>query len=465
MLKWIKARWAGRTNDDILRHGAIHFFFFGTVTIVNIAARKYVSGTLTIEDYGVFTALLAFYSILAQPFNVMQMIITKNMSYRLGRGETADALGYFRWIFKLFVFISFCAMLCILIFSPFLQEQYQLPTLFSVLVVVGMFFVASITYCYAGALQAFQKFGVFGFINTLAACVKILFCYVLLHLFFGDIFPAPVAVSQSLVHITRISAGFINRFDTPMLAILLSMCAFAVLSAIAFKRITRGVTVSPPCETQGHVRALVREFFPIFILFFAFSLFRNIDEYMARRFLSEFDNGLYGALATVAKSSIFLMSSIAFVTFPKFAAHADDLLASRRILYKSLLLGAISISALFVLILLFPELLMRGLTHSKYLSAAPYLKYFFLAFVPYPVVFIFVNYFIVHRDWRYILMLLGFTLLVVPAYELYSGTISEILHVLGISGYIILTFSLVYWLRKTRIQRPPRAEGQPGGRL
>ena len=470
MFNWIQKRWANRTSDNILRHGAIYFFFVGTTTIVNIAFRKYASVNLVIEDYGVFTALLAFYAILAQPINVMQMVVTKNMAYYLGHGKTADAAGYFKWVFKIFVLITLAGVICLLAFSPLLREQYQLPTEFSILLIAVMFFLAGVANCCTGALQAFQRFGAIGLINTLVSCIKVLSCYLLLHLFFGDIFPAPVAVSESLLYATRISVGFLNRFDIPLLAILIAMTALIVFSAFVLRKIMRGapalsgtLSAAPdmpdmpnvPGGWRDRVYSLMREFLPIFILLLIFSIIRNIDEYMARRFLSEFDNGLYGALSTVAKSSIFFMTSIAFVTFPKFAAHADDPYVSRRLLYKSLLMGGSATLAFFVPILLFPDYLIQVLTHAKYLAAAPLLKYFYLAFIPYPFIFIFVHYFIVHRDWWYTLILLCSLVLLAPAYEFYNGAIHEILLVLGGTGYTILAFSLVYWLRRGRQPRTP----------
>jgi O-antigen/teichoic acid export membrane protein len=162
---------------------------------------------------------------------------------------------------------------------------------------------------------------------------------------------------------------------------------------------------------------------------------------MARRFLTEFDNGLYGALSTVAKSSIFLVHTINFVTFPKFALHRDSMQASRRIMYKSLVLGSATTCALFVLILVFPESIIEILTHSKYLDAVPYLKYFFLAFMPYPFIFIFINYFIVHRDWRFTFTLTASLFLLFLAYESFHSSINEILLVLGGAGYTLFIAS------------------------
>jgi len=444
------ARRALYASDGILRHGAVYFFFFGATTVINIGFRKYASVNLSIEDYGVFTALLAFYSILAQPFGALQMIITKKMSYHIGKGEAGAAIGYFKWIFKVFVFFSLCGVLLALILSPFLQEQYQLPTQFSVMIVIAMFFLANIANCYTGALQAFQRFGAIGCINTIAACIKLGACYILLHLFFGDIFPAPVVVRQSLLQAVRISVGIVNRFDIPMLAVFVSMGALLLLNALALGRVQKG-----SCAPEGggyRLADLAREFFPIFILYLAFSFFRNIDEYMARRFLTEYDNGLYGALATVAKSTIFLIHSVNFVTFPKFASHMDDMRASRRILCKGLLISLLAILAFFMLVLIMPELLLQALTHTKYLSAAPSLKYFFLAFAPYPLIFIFIHYFIVHRDWRYAFILIASLILFVFAYELRHSTIGDILWVLGGAGYALLAFSLAYWLRRTRVR-------------
>jgi len=439
-------------SDNILRHGAIYFFFFGATTIINIAFRKYSAVNLSIEDYGIFTALLAFFSIITQPFGALQMIITKQMSWQLGQNKPDLAIGYFRWILRIFVILAICGSILILILSPFLREQYQLPTWFSIFIVILMFFLSSIANCYTGALQAFQHFAIIGTINILSACAKLGACYILLHLLFGDIFPAPVAVSQSLLPLIRISVGVINRFDIPLLAVLFSIVFLVFANIFFFRRDTAARAaanaVLPQTDRTQLFASLMRDFLPIFILYVSFSLFRNIDEYMARRFLSEFDNGLYGALATVAKSSIFLVNAITFVTFPKFASHRDNVIATRRIMAKALILGALAVLSFFALVLLFPELLLQVLTHTKYLSAVASLKYFFFAFMPYPMILIFINYFIVHHDWRYTISLAVSIAAAIAAYELFHATMHEILLVLGITGYTILAFSFIHWLRQ-----------------
>jgi len=438
------------TSDNILKHGAIYFSFFGATTVVNIAFRKYAAVNLNIEDYGIFTALLAFFSIITQPFGALQMIITKQMSWQLGQNRPALAIGYFRWIFRVFVFLAICGSVIILALSPFLQEQYQLPTWFSIAVVILMFFLSNIANCYTGALQAFQHFAAIGIINVLATCAKLGACYVFLHLLFGDIFPAPVAVSRSIMPLIRISVGVVNRFDIPLLALLFSIAFLVCANILFFRRDAAAHASAVPAADRAQLAALARDFLPIFILYISFSLFRNIDEYMARRFLSEFDNGLYGALATVAKSSIFLVNAITFVTFPKFASHRDNAIATQRIMAKALILGALAVLSFFALILLFPELLLKALTHTKYLSAVASLKYFYFAFMPYPIIFIFINYFIVHHDRRYTLGLAVSIVCVIAAYELFHATMHEILLVLGITGYTILVFSVIHWLRQIR---------------
>jgi Na+-driven multidrug efflux pump len=233
----LRAYRTARTSDNILKHGAIFFFFFGATTIINIAFRKYASVSLTIEDYGIFTALSAFYLILAQPFEALQLCITKHMSYHIGKKNSVGAFCYFASIFKVALVLLVLGSMLVFLFSPFLQEQYQLPSQFSVLIVIGMFFLASAANCFTAVLQAHQCFAAIGIINVITACIKIVSCYILLHLFFGDIFPAPVAVTQSLTSITRISAGIFNKFDIPLLAALFSMIVFALMCIFVFRNL------------------------------------------------------------------------------------------------------------------------------------------------------------------------------------------------------------------------------------
>ncbi len=450
MLRRLLERYKNRQSDSILRHGTVYFAFFGITTICNIVFRKYASVNLTIEDFGIFTALLAFYSIIAQPFGVLQMIITKRMSFAIGKQRSAEAFGFFDSILRVFLLLSLAGALLILALSPILQEHYHLPTMFSVILVVLMFFIANLASCYTGALQAFQRFASIGSINTIITIIKLGATFVLLHTIYAGIHPAPLVVAESFNHIMRIPVGPIYRYDIPMLGVLVSMVSLLFLAMLVLRVIRRRQAVDPGPRQPLEILPMLREFLPIFVLYVGFSLLKNLDEYVARHFLSEYDNGLYGAIATVGKSSIFLVSTISFVTFPKFAAVADDMVATRRIMLKGLALGGAGILAAFGAILVAPELLVKILTHAKYLEAATDLKWFFIAFMPYPVTFLFINYFIVHHDWRYVLGLMLGSAGLVAGFQLIHASIGQILTVLGIAGYAILLYSALFWWLDTK---------------
>jgi len=450
MLRTLFYKFKHRQSDSILKHGMVYFGFFGLTTACNILFRKYASVNLTIEDFGIFTALLAFYSIITQPFGVLQMIITKRMSFAIGKNRPAEAFGFFDSILRVFLLLSFAGALLILGLSPILQEHYHLPTLFSVVLVVLMFLIANLASCYTGALQAFQRFAAIGSINAVITFIKLGATFVLLHTIYAGIHPAPLVLPDSFTHVLRIPVGPLYRYDIPLLGVLVSMLVLGLLSMLVLGSIRRREKVPDLPRQKVEVGPILREFFPIFILYVGFSLLKNLDEYVARHFLSEYENGLYGAIATVGKSSIFLVSTISFVTFPKFAAVADNMVATRRIMLKGLALGGAGILAAFSAIIIAPELLVQILTHSKYLEAAPDLKWFFLAFMPYPVTFLFINYFIVHHDWRYVIGLILGSGALVGGFQLFHAHINELFAVMGIAGYAILSWSAIFWWFDTK---------------
>lgn len=112
---------------------------------------------------------------------------------------------------------------------------------------------------------------------------------------------------------------------------------------------------------------------------------------------------------------------------------------------KGMVLAIAGFLAVFGIVLLFPEMLIRMLTHAKYLEGAAYLGDFFIAYLPYSLIFVFVNFFLIHRNKLLLIGMVVITALQIILLHAQHGSISRILLVMGIVGYATLAFVLSVW--------------------
>ncbi|MCK4797090.1 MAG: hypothetical protein KAT05_06895 [Spirochaetes bacterium] len=437
MLRSIIDKIKNRQTDGVLKHTSTFIIFIGFITLLNMLFRKYISGQLSKEAYGAFTSLLSFYAIIASPIAVIPMYISKNMSLFLKNGQNNEAFTFHKLIIKKMFFIILIFIAVLICLAPIIKVKYHLHSVFPIFLAISILFFSFISVSYTSALQSMQRFATLGSINVASSAIKL----GLTVLFFSLIIPATGITTK------------ISTYNFAIFSMLVGVILSSFIVYITFNKnkINQNVV---PVKMNIKLRELGKSLIPIALLIFSFELVKNIDEYFARHFLTRHDNGLYGAITTIGKSAIILSATIIYVIFPKLSAKVEDIVATKRIMLKGIILAAGSFSAILFAITFFPELIIQVLTNKKYLIVAPYLKWFFIAFMPFALVQIFVNFFIIHTNIKFII---GLIFLVIPgivAFQLIPHSIINIIIVLGITGYTLLTYSAFFWYKNIKSYTP-----------
>jgi len=428
MIKKIIDKIKNRKSDGVLKHSASFLIFVGFNLFVNIFFRKYISGVLTIDDFGVYTAILALLSMLVIPLGVVPVYISKTMAGYIEKKDIPRAFVFQKKMAKGMMFILFGLAAVLMVFSPFFRDNYHLNSIFPVFLAVVMCVLFIITSTYTSSLQSLQSFVRIGSINLTSNVVKIISVILL----FGLILPA-----TNLLY-------YVSAYNFVILAVIVSQLSLLGMGYFLFKQQGRSLEKPLP-SVKLNIKSIVKELWPMAVLLFMFGILKNIDEYFARQFLDKMNNGIYASIITVGKSSIFLVAAIIYVIFPKLSSTLEDRVASRRIMFKGLFLSLVAFSSIMFFVVLFPEQIIQILTHKKYLTGAVHLKWFFIAFMPYSLIYVFVNFFTIHKNLRFLFGLIILTVGEIVFFQIFHASISQIINVLGGFGYAILIYCVLFW--------------------
>ena len=427
MIKKLYHRIINRQKDGILKHSTVYFSFFAVITIMNILIRKYLSTRLSIDDYGVFTSLLAFFTMIIAPFSFMPLYLSKKMSHFNEKKDTKSSYMFFKYNLKYIAVILAMVAGLIIFLSPLIMERYHLSNITPILIIAFLFFATLISGSFMAGLQSFQVFWRIGSVNVSMVVIKGI---------------------SSIILIGALGL----TYNGAILSLLAGALVGMLISFILLNRIMREKI--KPSNSHEEMEMSFQEVFSgdffkeissVFMLLLFLGIIKSIDEYFARHFLTSHDNGLYGALSYIGKSSIFLVSTVVYVIFPKLASKIAEPKVTRRIMLKGLFLTLITSLGVLSAIIVVPGLIIRVMQNTKYMQILPMLKWLFIAYIPYSMIMIFINFFIIHRNRIFIIGLMILTGIQLLMFQLYHGSINQIVLVLGIMGYIILAFCFIVW--------------------
>jgi len=421
----------------VLKHSAFFFSFVAVTTILNILFRKYVSSSLEIDDFGVFTAILALYGMMIAPVSVFPMYLARNMAILQEKRGIADALSFRKKFLRIYILLIVVIAALLVLFSPLWKDGYHLYSVFPVLLAIGLFFLQTLSGINGASLQSFQDFGTVGKLQLICTSVKLLSVIVFFEI---------VVSSFNLEY-------YISKYNFVIFSAIIG--AFVAVAAGFFILSRKSASYRDSLfDYKIDYRSLFHDLWPMAVLLLLFGVLNGIDEFFARHYLDKNSNGLYGSIVTLGKTSIYIIASVIYVVFPKLSSNIDDPLVTRRIMLKALVLSLASFAAVMMAVLLFSDFILELLTHKKYLAAAPYLKLFFIAYMPYSLIFMLINFFIIHKNLFYIIGLTVIVALEVMLYSIFHGSINEIIYVMGLMGYVNLLFSSGIWYMKhARLKR------------
>lgn len=372
---------------------------------------------LTVEDFGVFSTMLALATILAIPTGALQNSIIKVVS-TLNSENKHNILSalYIKISLGLLIFGLFGFLLLVLA-TPFLSSYLNIYDK-GLFIAFGVFFAVSfLTVPPMSYMQGLQRFRAYGFYLTIAGASRVAIPMIMLLLGY------------------KVGGVFVG--------IALSVIAMFLVGYLILKK----NMVSYEKESLGSYYKTIAGFGLVTLLVGAgMNLLNNVDILLVKHFFDEHTSGIYAGIVTMGKVFLFGAGTVTILMFPQISAlhnKGENFIPRfKQLLYLQLFMVFGGIFVMFFI----PGFLTRTLFGHAFESAIDYLPKFSI-FVGF---YILVNFFIMFllainktKAWIFLLpaVLAQFILI-----ELNHETLHQIINInIGVSAVLLLVVISYSW--------------------
>lgn len=362
---------------------------------------------LTVEEYGLFTALMAMMMVVAAPMGTLTMVVSRKVSeYRAKQ----NCIAWIDLFFKARRSIMLSGIL-ILAAIWFLVEPIQKLLkldqpyyiyLLAILMVLSI--PQSINNAYLQGLQYFKWLSVSGVLGVL---FKIIGAALLVWFGFG--------VMGALGGVI-IAAGIV-----------------LVITYLVLRPELNGKS-----DQRYRGRHLsIRSALPVFFANTAFVAMTQLDMVLVKNLFTEEEAGLYAAASILGKAVMYLPAGIAMALFPVVAENHSGGNSSAHLLIQSSGLTAILCGIGAIIYFFFGEQIVALFYGEAYTQAGWLLKYYGFAVLPMALVMIAEYYLIAMGQVLFAYLFVIVAPLQMAAIYLYHDELINIVMILGVSGTLL----------------------------
>lgn len=366
---------SGRDLPSGARSGALIALASLAAIGLNYAFLVAAGRLLGREDYGALAALLGLLTVVLLPTGALQLAVSREVSWRLARGETQAAEAFCWATLRLGLLAALPIFALSLGFAVPIKAALNIDST-GVVIVTSVALVTAFAYPIAiGVLQGYQRF------YTLAGMYLV-----------------PFALRLGLLGLAAV-VGF--RLGGAMLATVAAMIASCAL-AIALVRspLVRGARIAHPS-----LRPFLRYLWPVLVSLIGVAALTNIDVLVVRARFPSDETGEYAAAAAFARVAFFLPATILTVLFPRTAARQARGEDTADILGRALLVTAAVGILLTLLYGVAGSWLLRLSFGAEFSDAAGLLTMFAVAMALFGLANILVGFHLSRGEMRYGLIL------------------------------------------------------------
>lgn len=304
----------------------------------------YLGRTLSVNDFGMFNALLSVAAIVGVPASVFGIALIKEVSALSAKKEDAKVAAIF-WQSTIWsIAIGF------VVFGFFYIFRENLLTWFKITnfdVVTAFAFYLSLTFLWSVPYAYFQgllRYRMFSFFIAISSFLRFLLP-VLFLLKFNRVFNAYLAMAIATVLVT--------------------VTALLLLSKLVGK--TSDLTA------WKELRYILRFSWPVMATNLCLMAFNNNDLILVRSNFTPSESGYYAGVVTLGKILLFGSTSVATVMFPKIARLKSGEENTKKHFNDFLKLQVLILFAGSLLFVLFPRLIALAFFGTKFLDSVKYL--------------------------------------------------------------------------------------------
>uniref|UniRef100_UPI004048759A oligosaccharide flippase family protein n=1 Tax=Flavobacterium sp. TaxID=239 RepID=UPI004048759A len=385
------------------------WLFIGGIAggILSYVFQLMMGRMLSTQEYGLFSAIMALFAVLASPLSTLVMVVSRKVSEYRAKQDTGSIFHFYYSInLKSAIAGMILAGVCYFLATD-VQLYLKAPTLIPVYLLGALMILSFLPVINNAFLQGLQSF------NWLSASSFLVFLF-------------KIVFSGFLVWF---GYGVVGAIGGTLLAMLLVWLITyrALLAPLAAGR-------GQPFQT-AHLS--FKSTLPVFFANTAFAAMTQLDMVLVNYYFSAHEAGLYAAASTLGKAIMYLPAGIAIALFPMVAEnHARDE-GSSHLLLQALRLVFIFCGAGSVFYLFYGEWFVQLLYGERYQGAGELLQYYGFAIMPLALVSV-AEYFMIAKGrvmFAYIFMIAA--PLQILAVYLYHESLLIVIGIIATSGLLV----------------------------
>lgn len=394
----------------------ISFIFSGFGSILNYSFQIMLGNMLTVEDFGVFNSinsLAANLVIVYTPLSIMICQITASNRDNLEKNQ-----GIYKQVLTITLGIVLITILGGGLLFNIIKGRFGIDNLFQWIVILLMIGISGIYTIIMSIIQGLERFILYGVIGDFLILIKLLL---------------------SLRNIK-------NGMDVHGIiwAMLLSYLCMIIVAALTLnKQWKKNKEAAYEYLGASEIFELYGVTFLVQILV---SFYINGGEIILMDYL--FNNreiGLYSSAATLGKVSLYIISIISVVLFPRVANRRTQGLETKTIFYKTIFFSILMALMYSAFLLVSGKRIIPIMFGEEYIFALDYINAIVIFTIPLSTLSVIHNYFLgIGKVKEYAKVLGIITVLAITIIILFVENIKLVPVILGSALYVVLIWSLMY---------------------
>jgi O-antigen/teichoic acid export membrane protein len=385
------------------------WMFLGTVMggTLGYVFQVLMGRMLSTQEYGLFSAMMALYAVLAAPLGTLVMVISRKVSEYRAKQDTGSITHFYFSVNVKSAVVGGLVLGVGVFFVPHIQSYLKAPDAIPVYLFGTLLFFTFFPIINNAFLQGLQNFTWLASTTSLGFVLKIIFSGALVWLGFG------VAGAMGGLILAGLASGLITYG--------------ALHTALSEGR-------DKPYQT-AHLS--FKPALPVFVANLAFVAMTQLDMVMVNYYFPAHEAGLYAAASVLGKAVMYLPGGISVALFPMVAENHSRNEGSTHLFLQAIGLTAILCGAGAIFYFLFGEEIIKLLYGENYRGAGEVLKYFGIAIFPMGMVFVAEN-FLIAKGRVLFAYLFAFTApFQLTAIYFFHDSLQMVITVMGVSGLFL----------------------------
>lgn len=372
---------------------------------------------LSPQEYSLFTATMALFTVVSAPQGALMMIISRRVSEYKFYNDSDNISHFYWWVCIRVVVFGMLVLFATFIIAPKVKSFLNAPNNNSVYLLGLLVFLATLSSVNSAFFMGLQSFRWMSVNSTLGVLLKILFSSMLVWFGYG---------------VTGALSG------TVLAVIFGTFLGFLPLRRYLGNNDTKSLKVN-------HLS--LRPALPILIANFAFAAMTQLDIVIVNFYFSAREAGIYAAASILGKAVLYISSGVSLSLFPMAAESHVGGQKNWRLLKQGVLLTSLLSGVGALLYFFFGDKIIDFLFGNNYRESADILKLYGFAIFPMSIVMV-VEHFLIAQGrvlFAYVFLFIAPVQLV--AFSLNHEETESILMIMGVGGLTLAVFGalLLWW--------------------